>query len=125
MTVFFSRSTDSPVLDPKATVGYAARHHEYPRLFCHAAKTLAPIRFGVPWKELNYVGNMEFLQAPTLVFHGGADTLVPLRTSQLLARSRPELVECVTVPGDTHGRTWSMDPDRYDRVSWKFLASVG
>ena len=34
---------------------------------------------------------MDHLQAPTLVFHGVADPLVPLRTSQLLASSCPDL----------------------------------
>ncbi len=64
------------------------------------------------------------MQAPTLVFHGGEDTLVPLRTSQLLANSRSDLVRCVTVPGASHGRAWNLDRDRYERVAREFLERV-
>ena len=64
------------------------------------------------------------MQAPTLVFHGGADTLVPLRTSKLLANSRSDLVRCVTVRGASHGRAWNLDPDRYERVVREFLERV-
>ena len=115
---------DSPVLDLEATVDFAAQNRGYPRIFRHAAKTLARVRFGVPWKELNYFRETEHLQVPTLVFHGGADTLVPLRTSQLLARSRPGLVRCETFPGASHGRAWNLDPDRYERVAREFLETV-
>ena len=115
---------DSPVLDLEATVDFAARNRGYPWLFRHAAKTLARVRFGLPWTELNYVRETEHLQAPTLVFHGGADTLVPLRTSQLLARSRPDLVRCETFHGASHGRSWNLDPDRYERIAREFLESI-
>ena len=115
---------ESPVLDLEATVDFAGRNRGYPGVFRHAAKTLAAIRFGVPWKKLNYVSNTEYLQAPTLVFHGDADILVPLRTSRLLAKSRPDLVQCETVPGATHGRSWNLDPDRYERVAREFLKSI-
>lgn len=115
---------DSPVLDLEATLKFAARNQGYPRLFYHAAKTLARTRFGIPWQELNYLRETGHLTAPTLVFHGGADTLVPLRTSQLLARYRPDLVRCVEVPGATHGRVWNLDPDRYEEITREFLESV-
>ena len=115
---------DSPVLDLETTLKFAARNQGYPRLFYHAAKTLARTRFGIPWKKLNYLRDTGHLHAPTLVFHGGADTLVPLRTSQLLARSRPDLVRCVEVPGATHGRAWNLDPDRYERTAREFLEST-
>ena len=115
---------DSPVLDLEATLKFAARNQGYPRFFYHAAKTLARIRFGIPWTQLNYLRDTEHLQAPTLVFHGSADTLVPLRTSQLLARSRPDLVRCATFPGASHGRAWNLDPDRYKEITREFLESV-
>ena len=115
---------DSPVLDLEATLKFAARNQGYPRLFYHAAKTLARTRFGVPWKQLNYLRDTEHLQAPTLIFHGSVDTLVPLRTSQRLARYRPDLVRCVTFPGATHGRPWNLDPDRYEEIAREFFKSV-
>ena len=115
---------EAPVLDLEATLKFAARNRGYPGVLFHAAKTLARVRFGVPWKKLNYIGNTEYLRAPTLIFHGGADTLVPLQTSQQLARSRPDLVQCVTIPGATHGRAWNLDPDRYERTAREFLEST-
>ena len=115
---------DSPVLDLEATLKFAARNQGYPGIFYHAAKTLARARFGIPWRKLNYLRETGHLQAPTLVFHGGADTLVPLQTSQLLARSRPDLVRCVEVPGATHGRAWNLDPHRYEEITREFLESV-
>lgn len=115
---------EAPVLDLAATLDFAARNRGYPRVLFHAAKTLAQVRFGVPWKKLNYIRRTEYLQAPTLIFHGGADALVPLRTSRLLARSRPELVQCVEIPGATHGRSWNLDPHRYEEITREFLESV-
>ena len=115
---------EAPVLDLGATLDFAGRNRGYPRLFSHAAKTLAQVRFGVPWKKLNYIRSTDYLQAPTLIFHGGADTLVPLRTSQLLARSRPDLVRFETFPGATHGRSWNLDPNRYERIAREFLEST-
>ncbi len=115
---------ESPVLDLEATLDFAARNRGYPSVLFHAAKTLAQLRFGVPWKDLNYIGSTEYLQAPTLIFHGGGDSLVPLRTSQLLMSSCPDLVQCMTVPGATHGRAWNLDPDRYEQVSREFLKTV-
>ena len=115
---------DSPVLDLESTLKFAARNQGYPGIFYHPAKTLARMRFGIPWRKLNYLRDTEHLQAPTLVFHGGADTLVPLRTSRRLARSRPDLVRCVEVPGATHGRAWNMDPHRYEEIAREFLESV-
>ena len=115
---------EAPVLDLEATLKFAARNRGYPSVLFRAAKTLAQVRFGVPWKKLNYIGNTEYLRAPTLIFHGGADTLVPLRTSQTLARARPDLVECVTIPAATHGRAWNLDPDRYERTAREFLEST-
>ena len=115
---------ESPVLDLEATLDFAARNRGYPRILFRAAKTLAQVRFGVPWKDLNYIGNTEYLQAATLIFHGGADTLVPLRTSRLLARSRLDLVRCVTIPGATHGRAWNLDPAVYEKSARDFLERV-
>lgn len=115
---------DSPVLDLDATLKFAARNQGYPGLFYRPAKTLARMRFGIPWRKLNYLRDTGNLHAPTLVFHGDEDTLVPLRTSHLLARSRPDLVRCVEVPGATHGRAWNMDPDRYEEITREFLESV-
>ena len=74
--------------------------------------------------ELNFVRNTENRQAPTLVFHGGVHTLVPLRTSELLARPRPDLVRCVAIPGARHGRDWNLDPDPYERTARKFLETL-
>ena len=115
---------DSPVLDLEATVDFAARNRSLSWLFSRTGKNLAELRFGIHWEDLNYLAKIETLRTPTLVVHGESDTLVPVETSKRLARTRPDLVRCLTFPEANHGNAWNLDPHRYECAAREFLENV-
>lgn len=115
---------DAPMLVFGATIDLAAHRRNIPGPLTTTAKTLARLRFGVDWEALDYLKDAERLTAPILLFHGDDDPTVPIATSEALAKSRPDLVTYVRVPGATHVRSWSMDPASYDRAVGDFLKGV-
>ena len=63
-----------------------------------------------------------FLPGPLLLlFHGDADTTVPVETSDALAKSRTDIVRYHRVHGATHIRSWNMNPAAYETVVHNFL----
>ncbi|MSQ41144.1 MAG: alpha/beta fold hydrolase [Dehalococcoidia bacterium] len=123
---------DSPMLDFNAVVDLAASQRHIPGPFAlplpppltAIAKALSGPRFGVDWKELNYLRRSSELKMPILLFHGGVDATVPLATSDALARARPDLVTYVRVPGATHVRSWNVGPEAYEKAVRDFLQGV-
>ena len=73
---------------------------------------------------MDYLDDTSWLRAPALVFHGTADTTVPIATSRELAREQPRRVTLVTVPGTEHVRSWNTDPTAYDGRVARFLERV-
>ena len=115
---------DSPMLDFSATVDFGARQRRVPRVFVVPGKVLARLRFGIRWDDMDYVSRADQLTVPLLLFHGEADRIVPVKTSDALARARPDIVRYVRVAGATHLRSWNMDPERYERAVKDFLRDV-
>jgi fermentation-respiration switch protein FrsA (DUF1100 family) len=90
------------------------------------AKWMAGWRFGVDWSELDYLADADAFEVPFLVFHGTADTTVPIATSEELRRSRPDLVTLVRCEGAEHIECWNLDPQAYaDRVHAFVRQTVG
>jgi len=112
---------DAPVLDLEATVDYAAERRGLPGPLTALAKWLAGRRFDVDWDNLDYLERAGRLSVPVLLFHGDADRTVPIKTSEALARARPELVTFVRVEGAGHVRSWNADPEAYEAALTGFL----
>ena len=123
---------DSPVLDFGAVVDHGASQRKMPvvglplpGVLTAVAKAISSLRFDIDWRKLDYLGRVDELTAPVLLFHGDADDTVPVSTSDALAAARPDIVEYVRVAGVDHVRAWNTDPAAYDAAVRNFLRRLG
>ena len=115
---------DAPMLDFGATVDLGAREKGYPGVFSGLAKLFASWRFGVDWEALDYLGRVDELDVPILLFHGDEDPTVPVETSDELARVRSDLVWYVRVSGAVHVGAWNKDSAAYEEAVRDFLGEL-
>jgi alpha-beta hydrolase superfamily lysophospholipase len=118
---------DAPMLDFSRSVDLGASRQTLPlgglplpQSLTDVAKWIASWRYGVDWRSLDYLDGAATLQAPILLFHGTADTRVPVATSDQLARTAGD-VTYVRVAGADHLDSWNLDPARYDRAVQAFV----
>ncbi len=115
---------DSPLLDLGATFRLRAQDRGLPQFMARIGQQIARARFGVDWGELDYLRRADELRVPILLFHGAADRVVPVATSEALAAARPDLVTYVRVAGAQHVRGWNLAPQRYEEAVRAFLGQV-
>ncbi len=115
---------DAPMLDLGSAIDHGVRQRGLPVFLTGIGKFLARVRFDVDWKALNYLSRATELEVPILLFHGDADTVVPVRTSDALAQARPDIVSYHRVPDATHVRSWNMNPERYEATVREFLVGL-
>jgi pimeloyl-ACP methyl ester carboxylesterase len=111
---------DAPMLDFSTTVDDNASRETLPVVglplppsLTATAKWIADRRFDIGWDELDYLATPKRYRVPFLVFHGTADTTVPIATSEEFAELRPKLVTLVRCPKVEHIACWNQDPDAY------------
>ena len=121
---------DSPMLDFSRSVDLGASRQTLPLVglplpqsLTDVAKWIASWRYGVEWGSLDYLDGAAKLQTPILLFHGTADTRVPIATSDQLARVAAD-VTYVRVRDADHLDSWNLDPARYDRTVRAFVERV-
>lgn len=112
---------DAPMLSFGRAVDLAASRKSLPSTLTWTAKKIAGLRYDLDWSATNYLRNTSWDTVPTLVFHGDADTRVPLAGSRLLARSHPAQVTLDVVHGAGHVESWNVDPAGYDHMLGDFL----
>jgi pimeloyl-ACP methyl ester carboxylesterase len=119
---------DAPMLDFSATVDDNASREDVvpgvplPSSLTAVAKQIAAWRFGVEWDQLNYLANgAKRYDVPILIFHGTADTTVPIATSEAFAKLRPDIVTLVPCPEAEHIACWNLDPEAYATAVTHFL----
>jgi pimeloyl-ACP methyl ester carboxylesterase len=96
-----------------------------PSILTLVAKQVIAHRLGLASLDpLNAVDQAGSLHTPTLLFHGTADTTVPISTSDAFARARPDLVTYFRVPGAEHTQEWNANPAFYDAKLKTFLLRV-
>jgi pimeloyl-ACP methyl ester carboxylesterase len=88
-------------------------------------KFIAGLRFEIDWEALDYLSRADELVTPILLFHGDADTIVPVETSDVLANVRPDIVTYHRVPYATHVRSWNMNPAAYETAVIDFMQEKG
>ena len=82
------------------------------------------MRFGIDWEALDFLGRVDELSVPVLLFHGDADKTVPVDTSDFLARARPDIVRYLRSEDVGHVRSWNADPDAYSGAVRDFLLGI-
>ena len=119
---------DSPNLDFSKTVDFGASQRDLPftsiavpSSLAWAAKQIAALRFDVEWDRLDYITPSDRLTVPVLVFHGDADTTVPIERSREFAAKRSSLVTLIEVAGAEHVQSWNVDPEKYQGDVQEFL----
>jgi len=115
---------DAPMINFNATVELGANERSLPGPFVDLAKFIAKVRFGIDWGDLDYLARATELGPPILLFHGDIDDLVPIETSDALAKARPDIVEYVRVPGAPHVGSWNIDHVRYETAVSDFLRDI-
>lgn len=115
---------DAPMLDLSRTVDSGAAEQGIPSLLTSMAKTLAAMRFGINWSELDYLAKAESLDVPVLLVHGTEDRRVPISLSEDLAAARPDLVRFVPFDGAGHVESWNADRERYEAELRAFLEGL-
>ena len=115
---------ESPMLDLNATVDLGGRSRWHVRLLLPIVKLIGGLRFGINWKELNYLTRAHQLTTPILLFHGDQDNAVPVETSDRLAKARPDIVEYRRVAGGTHAASWNIRPSAFEAAVRGFLEKL-
>lgn len=120
---------DAPMLDLAATVDHGAAQRDLPLIgavpgfLADTARWITGVRYDVDWDAVDHLP-ADWLEVPALVFHGTADDLVPVSTTDELAAGSPDLVTAVRVAGAGHVRAWNADPAAYERRVTAFLGCV-
>jgi alpha-beta hydrolase superfamily lysophospholipase len=118
---------DAPMLNFSQTVDDNASREpligpiKLPSSLTAVAKRIAAWRYGVDWGALDYLATPEIYDMPILVFHGTADTTVPIGTSEELHQLRPDTVTLVRCQDANHIECWNLDPGAFDRRMVGFL----
>lgn len=116
---------DAPVVRWSLALEAAAVERGVPTALTPLAQGVVSLRTGLRWGQLDLLERVDELDDPILLFHGDADTVVPIEGSEELAAARPDLVEYVRVPGAAHVRSWETDPDGYEKALLRFLDDIG
>ncbi len=112
---------DAPMLDLSRVIDQAASERHVPGLITSMARFLTEQRFDVEFDDMAYLGSVDQLAAPILLFHGDSDDRIPVEMSDELAEARPDLVTYERVIGAEHVHAWNLDPGRYESAVKSFL----
>jgi uncharacterized protein len=114
---------DAPVLDWDATISLGGDRAGLPGFVTWVAGEIASHRIGVDFSAFDQVRRAHEFRVPILLFHGTADTTVPIGSSEAFARALPRLVTFVKT-GAGHVESWNVGPQRYAAAVRRFLASL-
>ncbi len=114
---------DAPVLDWGPVLRRAAVERGLPTFLTSVAMLVSQVR-GIPWTEMDQIERAGEFDVPILLFHGTDDSTVPVATSDVFARARPDLVTYVRVEGAEHVQSWNVDPEAYADAVAAFIAAA-
>jgi alpha-beta hydrolase superfamily lysophospholipase len=115
---------DSPLLDWRATLRQQATLRHLPPGLTSLATVVTRHRIGIDFDRFDLLRRPPARRPPTLLFHGDADTAVPVGPSRALAASAPRLgwpLRYVEVSGAEHTANWNVDPAGYESAVADFL----
>jgi pimeloyl-ACP methyl ester carboxylesterase len=112
---------DSPVTDWRAILDMQAANRHLPEQLTTIVEWLISLRTGITFNQLDHIAGATKLTAPTLLFHGGEDTVVPVTTSDAFAKARPDLITYHRTADAQHTQLWNVDPQAYEAAVEAFL----
>ncbi|HWY18157.1 MAG TPA: hypothetical protein VNY27_05545 [Solirubrobacteraceae bacterium] len=135
MTQFMERSPlavhvaglvlDAPALDWRAILSFNAGEMGLPSFAADPVEWMIGVRIDADWSSLDALRHPGDFHLPILLFHGTADKLVPIATSDAFARELPGWVTYYRVPRAAHVEAWNVDPALYERRLTAFLSRIG
>lgn len=115
---------DAPMLHLRRTIAHSAAQNHIPLRFLAVSDRVTGRIYKLEWNELDYLGETGHIRTPVLLFHGDADTIVPIATSDAFAGARPDIVIYHRVEGAGHVRSWNTDRERYEQAIRDFLGRL-
>src|SRR2546421_4902773 len=96
----------------------------FPHWFTYVVEWTAALRAGINSAALNHERPAPERTTPTLLFHGTADSMVPVESSDAFAQARPDLITYQRVNGADHTPAWNVDLQAYENALKIFLTRV-
>lgn len=115
---------DAPALSWQDILAFNATEMGMPSAASKPVEWAIGARIDADWDDLNALRHTEDLQLPILLFHGTADSVIPIETSDELAKEVPRWVTYYRVPDAEHTLSWNVDPTLYERRLRRFLAGL-
>jgi uncharacterized protein len=115
---------DAPILDWHKVIDTQMHKLHFPHWFTYVVEWTATLRAGINFTALNHEHPARERTTPTLLFHGTADALVPIGSSDTLWQARPDLITYQRVNGADHTEAWNVDPQAYEDALKTFLTRV-
>jgi len=112
---------DAPMSNLQETVTFGARRAGIPTRFLPVSNAVSAFVYRFRWSDFDYLKTLDALRVPVLLFHGDADTTIPVELSDTVAAARSDLVRYVRVPGAGHVRAWNVEPETYIATVREFI----
>jgi alpha-beta hydrolase superfamily lysophospholipase len=112
---------DAPALNWKRILEFNATEMGFPAFAALPVEWAVGARIDADWEDADALGHTEDLHLPILLFHGLADDLIPIGTSDDLAEALPHWVTYYRVPEAEHAQAWNVDPPLYEARVTRFL----
>ena len=112
---------DAPLLDWHKAIDTQMHKLHFPHWFTYVVEWAATLRAGINFAALNYERPARERTTPTLLFHGTADGMVPIGSSDTFAQAHPDLITYQRVNGVDHAQAWNADPQAYEDAVKTFL----
>ncbi len=115
---------DAPLLDWHKAIDTQMHKLHFPHWFTYVVEWAATLRAGINFAALNHERLARERATPTLLFHGTADGMVPIGSSDAFAQARPDLITYQRMNGVDHAQAWNADPQAYEDAVKTFLTRV-
>ncbi len=112
---------DAPALDWREILEFNATEMGMPGFLARPVEWAIGARIDADWESLEAVEHGEDFQLPILLFHGTADDLIPISTSDEFAEELPDRVTYYRVPEAEHTQAWNVDPALHEERVSAFL----
>jgi uncharacterized protein len=115
---------DAPALDWQRILEFNATEMGLPGFLALPVEWAVGARIDADWGSLDALAHPDAFQLPILLFHGEADKVVPISTSDDFAAELPRWVTYYRAPKAGHTEAWNVDPTLYDHRLSAFLSHV-